>query len=233
MRPSRPRLSLVKKLLAGCLVLVVIGVVILGIAGFFGYRFLAPYVQQGRESFEQLERVPALDQALENTAAYTAPDNGELTKAQVDRFARVQAHVRASMGTRIDEMQKRYQGWDNQSAERPSAGDLLSAFSDLGGLFADARRYQVEGLNRERFSRAEYDWVRMRAYAAAGVELASGIDFRGLEKIVRSGERPEGERTGGDARVGELPRVPDQNRKLLEPYLQDVSGWIPLAFFGL
>jgi hypothetical protein len=106
---------------------------------------------------------------------------------------------------------------------------LLSAVSDLGNVFVQAKRYQVDALNREGFSQAEYSWVRDRVFQAAGIEVTSKIDFRKLEDVVREGTGLDDFKT---PRVPTL-QVPERNRALVKPHLDKADQWLPLMFFGL
>jgi len=67
--------------------------------------------------------------------------------------------------------------------------EMMVALGDLANLFVQARRFQVDALNQERFSQAEYSWVRDRIFQAAGVHVTSTIDLRKLEArgVVRGG----------------------------------------------
>ncbi len=201
----------------------------MAVAGYLAYRAATPYIQQGREYIEAAKTLPELDARVQEQQAYAAPPSGELTAVQVERFARVQATVRAALGTRMEEIEKKYEGLKGSSDRQPSPAELFSALREYVGLFVDARRYQVDALNTESFSQSEYEWVRARVYAAAGVQLSSAFDFRQLEQMVRSG----GERAGIDVRNVDLPEVPERNRALVKPHMNEISSWLPLAFFGL
>jgi hypothetical protein len=108
---------------------------------------------------------------------------------------------------------------------------VLSALSDLIGLFADARGFQVDALNAERFSQSEYTWVRTRVYAAAGMQVTSAFDFRKLEELAKAAQ----DQTGVTVPDVDLPsiEVPAKNRELVKPHLDKMDQWLPLAFFGL
>ncbi|MCA1584252.1 MAG: hypothetical protein LC791_05590 [Acidobacteria bacterium] len=144
----------------------------------------------------------------------------------MDRFARVQARVRQQLGTRMDEIEKQHASL--KSNETPSPAEALSAVKEVFGLFVDARRYQVEALNEQKFSQSEYDWVRARVYSAAGMQFSSGFDFRKLEEMARSGQSQVGATPNFD-----LPDVPERNRTLVKPHMAKMDEWLPLAFFGL
>ena len=104
----------------------------------------------------------------------------------------------------------------------------MGGLRDLAGVFLDARRFQVDALNKESFSQQEYSWVRARVFEAAGMEAASMVDLSQLEQAVRDG-------TGSDFKTPEMPKVeiPEKNRELVKPFLNRMDEWIPLAFFGL
>ena len=105
----------------------------------------------------------------------------------------------------------------------------MSALRDLANVFVEARRYQVDALNKEGFSQQEYSWVRQQVFEAAGMEVANMVDLTQLERAVRDG-------TGVDdfsAPKMPQPDVPAKNRELVKPYMKQFDEWLPLAFFGL
>jgi hypothetical protein len=107
--------------------------------------------------------------------------------------------------------------------------ELLSSLREITGIYVDARRYQVDALNKEGFSQSEYSWVRDRMFQAAGMEIGSRIDIEKLQEAIRNG-------TGLDGiRADDLPRpnVPAKNRELVKPYVSQMDEWLPLVFFGL
>jgi hypothetical protein len=219
----------VKKILFGCLVVLVLGAAALAVGAFFLYRAAAPMVENARNMFEGFSQVADLEKEIKNQTAFSGPDTGELVKEQVDRFVRVQESVRKSMGQRIDEIEAKYEYLKDNSKE-PSFTDLMSSLREMTGLIVDARRAQVNALNQENFSSSEYSWVRARVYQAAGVELTGSIDFQAIAEAAREG-------TGFDSiRMPKEPladAVPAKNRELVKPHVERVSEWLPLAFFGL
>jgi hypothetical protein len=215
-----------KKLLIACLVIVVIGAIGIATASYFAYRAASPYLQQASDYVSGLKALPELEQKIAEKSSYKAPANGELTAQQVERFARVQERVRQNLGTRIEEIEKKHSVL--KSNETPSPSDALAAMSAVLGLFIDARRYQVDALNVEKFSQSEYDWVRARVCAAAGMQFTSAFDLRKIEEMARSGQ----ERVGLSPNF-DLPEVPARNRELVKPHMDDMEKWLPLAFFGL
>ncbi len=218
-----------KKILLGCLIVLAIVAVGFAVTGYFLYRAASPLVQQARDYVGGLSKLSDLEAAVANKATFLAPANGELTALQVERFARVQDRVRKSLGTRVDEIEKKHESLKGNSREQPSPTEVLSALSDLIGLFIEARRYQVEALNAEQFSQSEYDWVRTRVYAAAGMQLTSTFDLRKLHEWARAGQ----EQTGFTVPDIKLPEVPERNRELVTSYMDKMDEWLPLAFFGL
>lgn len=220
-----------KKLAIGCLIILVLGGIGLAVGAYFLYRAASPVIQNARGYLDRLTQLGELEKQITNRSEFASPASGELTKEQVDRFARVQQHVRAQMGQRIDEIESKYKHLKgNQDTTRePSFGDVMSAFADLANVAIDARRFQVEALNREGFSSSEYSWVRGRVYQAAGVEVTSAIDFEQIADAARRGTGIESIET---PRAPTLD-VPAKNRELVKPYVKQMDEWLPLAFFGL
>ena len=220
-----------KKLLVGCLVILVLGAILLGVGGYFLYRAASPVVQNARDYLDRFWQLGELEKQIANQTPFTAPENGELTKEQVERFARVQQHVRGALGQRFNEIDAKYNTMKAEAdgTEQPSVREAFHALGELAGVLLDARRAQVAALNQERFSSAEYTWVRSRVYQAAGVEATSAIDFQKIAEAARKG-------TGIDSiEVPTTPvvNVPAQNRVLVKPHLEQMDEWLPLLFFGL
>lgn len=220
-----------KKILVGCLVIAVLGAITLGVGGYFVYRAARPVLQNARDYLESYKGLGELERNVKNQSPFTPPATGELTKDQVDRFARVQQHVRTTLGRRFDELEEKYKHLkaNADQPQQPSFGEVMSAFRELAGVVIDARRVQIDALNEQRFSTAEYDWVRARVYQAAGVEATSAID---LHKLAEAARRGTGINFDEPPKLPEV-NVPPANRALVKPYLKQMNEWLPLLFFGL
>ena len=220
-----------KKLLAGCLVVVALGVVVAVAGSYLLYRAASPFIEDARSYLSGMAQLEEIERDVAKIDPYTPPPSGELTEEQVLRFARVQQHVRASLGQRMREIEEKYQHLKANAPSDARAGltDLLSGLKDISSVYVHARRYQVDALNKEGFSQEEYSWVRDRMYQAAGLELSSRIDLQKLEDAVRR------ETGAGDILQDRLPRanVPPRNRELVKPYIAQMQDWLPLLFFGL
>jgi hypothetical protein len=220
-----------KKLLVGCLVIVVLGAILFAVGGYILYRAASPVLQDARNYMQNLSQLGELDREIANQSAYSAPASGELTEEQVQRFVRVQESVKASLGQRMREIEEKYKYLKSNATndQQPSFTEVMNSLREIGGIFVDARRYQVEALNKERFSQAEYSWVRDRVFQAAGVEAVARVDLKALADAAR-------QNTGlNDLQAPDLPKVdvPEKNRALVKPHLGLMDEWIPLAFFGL
>jgi hypothetical protein len=220
-----------KKFLVGCLVIVVLGGILFAIGGFLLYRAASPVLQDARNYLSRLAELGDLEKDIVNRSPHTPPATGELTEEQMQRFARVQDSTRKALGQRMTEIEAKYADLKKktESGQQPSAGEIFSALGDIGNIFVQARRYQINALNQEGFSQAEYSWVRDRIFQAAGMEVTNMIDLKKLEDAVRNGT---GIDNIGAPRVP-TPNVPEKNRAIVKPYLERMDDWIPLAFFGL
>jgi hypothetical protein len=217
-----------KKLLAGCLIVLLVACVGLAAAGYYAYRAMRPVIDNAATYMEKAREVTRLGEEINNKTTFTPPQTAELTQAQVERFVAVQARVRSELGDRWSEIEKK-------SAEiKAKAGanrkdwtlaEFTSVFSDIANIWVEARRVQVKALNVQKFSEAEYQWVRMRVYEAAGVQMAGTIDLSKIEEMAGS--------QGVTVPKMELPDVPKKNVALVKPHLADIKEWIPMAALGL
>jgi hypothetical protein len=232
MAPNTPQKSnTVRNVVLGCAVVLLLAVIAGGVA--FYYFVWTPgraLIASGTEAFATLEELGRLEEGIEDRSPYTPPADRRLTAAQVDRLMAVQQSVRGDLGSRFEELEARYDSRTGGDAE-PSIREVLGFWRDLGGLATEAERRQVEALNAEGFSLAEYEWVREQAYLALGMEaLAIGLDdvvtaardggLDGMEELSRRQEQAD-------------RAVPPENRALVEPHRDQLAEWAPLALLGL
>ncbi len=217
-----------KKILFGCLIVLVIAMIGFAVAGYYAYRLAQPMIQSTGEFLDRARELSRLGDRVANQSTYVAPDDGELTEAQLDRFLAVQTRVRDELGARWAEIEKKSAEIreKTQDGRQLTFTEFTTVFSDLAGIYMDARREQVNALNVHKFSDSEYWWVRMRVYEAAGMEITSGIDLSKLEQMAKdNGVRVELDKA--------RPQVPEANIKLVRPHLVKLKESFPLAIVGL
>lgn len=219
-----------KKLLIAFLVILVLGAVVVAAGGYLLYRTAAPMISGARAYLEGFSELDSLERDITHRAPHVPPASGELSAAQVERFVRVQEHVRAALGQRAAELEEKYSHLTaSRDGAPPPIGEVLSALRELSGVVLEARRYQVDALNREAFSPEEYSWVRGQVFQAAGIEVGRLLDLQKLDDAVRQAMRSTEPLS---ARLP-LAQVPQKNRELVKPYLGRVDQWLPAAVFGL
>jgi hypothetical protein len=103
----------------------------------------------------------------------------------------------------------------------------LSDYREYAATYLDAKRAQVDALNREGFSLEEYRWTRAQVYAALGVPLVD-IDLSRIVADVKQGRQtapayPMTPDTAGSAAVKEL----------VEPHRKVLEANAALASYGL
>ncbi|HYE85219.1 MAG TPA: hypothetical protein VEA16_02600 [Vicinamibacterales bacterium] len=220
-----------KKILAGCLIVVVIALIGFGVAGYYAYRLAQPMLENAGDVLARAREMAAIGDRIANKAPYVPPKNGELTQSQVERFLAVQTRVRSELDSRWDEIETRSAEIRKKTeGDEPLAlSEVTAIFSDLATIYLDARRAQVTALNTQKFSDAEYNWVRRRVWEAAGIELAAGLDMSAIENLARQGtQRPDLELPDMP-----MPEVPEQNIRLVKPHTAKLKEWIPIAVLGL
>jgi len=221
----------VKKVLVGCLIVLVIALIGFGVAGYYAYRIAAPMLENAGDYVARAREIARLGDRVSNQTPYTPPPNGELTASQVERLVAVQGRVRSELGNRWTEMETKAEAIRKRTEGNEMLGfaEVREIFSEVAGIYTEARRAQVDALNIHKFSDEEYSWVKRRVYEAAGMHVASGFDFSAIENLARGG--PE----KADARLKDQPllKVPDANIKLVKPHTGQLKEWIAMAVLGL
>ena len=221
-----------KKILGGCLIVIVIAAIGLAAAGFYAYRAMRPVIDNAANYMDKAREVTKLGEDITIKTAVEPPANGELTQQQVERFVAVQSRVRADLGDRWAQVEKKSQELKARTdANRNdwTFSEFTSVFSDVANIWIEARRAQVKALNIQRFSEGEYEWVRKRVYEAAGVQLAGNMDLSKIEALARDNAKAN----GVTIPQMDLPKVPERNVELVKPYTEKIKEWIPMAALGL
>lgn len=220
-----------KKLLTGCLIVLVIALVGFGVAGYYAYRFAKPMIDNAGGYVARARELSQLGDRVTIKTPYEPPKSGELTQAQIERFIAVQTKVRNELGDRWSEIEtKSAEIRKKTEGSQPlSLSEVTGIFSDLANIYIDARRAQVTALNTQKFSDAEYDWVRRRVWEAAGMHLASGLDMSKIEDLARESANKS------NTQIPDIPmpEVPPKNIALIKPHATQLKEWIPLAVLGL
>jgi len=213
------------KAVIGCLVVVAV-LAIGGAVGayFFVWRPAKVYVAE----FAKLKEIPQLNQQVKKTAAFNAPADNVLAASGVERFLRTQQAIQSKLGTRLDELAAKYRTLSPTpgSERRPSLTELTSALKDLAGLIVEAKRMQVDSLNQNDFSLAEYEWTRQRIYEASGLPVDMTV-ANALRSIA------EGKSAEATPATAASAVVPEKNRELVAPHVRELGERAALAAFGL
>lgn len=205
-----------KKFAIGCLG---VFVVLAAVGGFFAYKYIVRPVQGVVKNAEQFSQIADLNKQVNNSSSFTAPADGVLSQEQLDRFLAVQAGMKEKLATTVQQLDEKYKQIEAQD-RNPNFKELMTAYSDLLKLVLEAKRVQVQELNDQNFSLAEYSWVKREAIRATGIPF-SYLDLTQLtsENAVQA--------------PAETSTVPEANVKLLEPYKDKLEETFGLAFFGL
>jgi hypothetical protein len=221
-----------KKVLAGCLIVLVIAAIGFAAAGYYAFRAMKPVIDNASSYLDKARVVDRLGAAIDNKTPFVPPANGELTNAQVERFLAVQTRVRSELGDRWEEIEQQsaaIRARAEKNSNDWTLAEFTKVFSEIGNIWIDARRAQVDALNVQKFSESEYQWVRKRVYEAAGVHLAGNMDLSMIEQLARDNIG----KTGVELPPMDLPKVPEKNIELVKPHAGKIKEWIPMAALGL
>lgn len=172
-----------KKLLTGCLVLVLI----LALGAMLAWMFvLRPMWDAGSDivsGARDWATTLDLGDDIENQSAYAPPADGRLTPAQVDAFVAVQSVVAREMGADLAAVAQRMRAVeDRQARGEGSLQDVATAYREVSALASKLRASQAQGVNEVGLSRHEYAFIRRQALAALPqlVDVGSLPDFPGV-----------------------------------------------------
>jgi hypothetical protein len=214
-----------KKLAIGCAVILGLGAAGAAASSYYAYH----KVTSAFAGFAELGTLPELERSVRKQGTYTPPASGEPSPAQLERLLQVQQAVRTRLGARADEIERRYRKLlAKDSATVVDAPEIISAYRDLAAAYVDAKRAQVDALNRAGFSLEEYRWTRLQVYSALGMPLMD-LDVAGMIADVKQGRQPA--MPVYQMTVG--PTGSPAVQKLVEPHRKVLEANAGLAFFGL
>ena len=151
----------------------------------------------------------------------------------VSRFIKVQDHMQAKLGKRMDELKATYDKLDKTPGCPEEAQGLVhrsDGSAGQSGLAASwmPRRRRSRDSTQADFSVGELqEWVRTQVYAAVGM-ATGGFDVKKLAEQAKAGNVHKFSPGEKDS----LPDVPDKNKELVAPYEKQLKELAPFAFFG-
>ena len=204
--------------LVGCLVAV--AVVLIG-GGAAAYYFVGRPALAAFNAARDLGRIQQIENRISNRSSFTPPSDSLLTAQQVERYLAVSRQVFGRLENRVGVLDERYREINGSGATFAGFRQAASAWADLLSLVVEAKETQVDALNSNGLSLAEYGWVRSQVLAAAGVAFFE-VD---LAALVNQANDPAVQRQASQA--------PQANVDLVAPYAQELEKLVPLAVFGL
>jgi hypothetical protein len=219
-----------KKLAIGCGVVVLL----LAIAGAVGVYYVAHRFGATVRQFATLGSIPDIERQVQDTRPYEPPASGELTEGQLGKLIAVQTSIKQKLGTRFEALNRKYralsESLEHRDANVTDTPALLSAYSDLAATYLDAKRWQVEALNAQRLSLAEYRWIRKQAYGAIGLPVMD-FDLARIISDVKAGRTSSLNEMQVNMVVG--PTGPEANQALVQSQHKALEDNVALAFLGL
>jgi uncharacterized membrane protein len=166
------------------------------------------------------------EKRLQNHAEFTPPISRQVTAEQTADFVAVEEAVEKNLGTNVTVLAP-----NQADLERASTSNALSvrttllAFGNIKPVYLNAKTAQIDAMNRARFSKAEFEWVRRQLYSAAGLHWSQLDVSEVLEGLPDAAVKIRQFEPSRD--------VPEQNEQLARPHASKLQAWIAFAFFGL
>lgn len=203
------------KFLAGCLIVIV---VLVGAGGTAGYFFFIKPAYEFVTDVEGFVREYAeLNEQIDRTERYQPPGDGSISAEQFQRYLVAQRDMRDTMEGRMNELKETLESMQEdirREGRDASITELATAYRGLGELLLEAKRAQVEALNRYNFSLHEYMYVRNQTYRALGQEVA----------VAAYGDTAMQTRTW---------QVPDEVVEMVAPHREELMEGYAFAWFGM
>jgi hypothetical protein len=255
-----------KKVLIGCAVVALIAAIGIGIAGYYfvlkpGAQLVGQVVEHGKQALTgaqalvaSLQKLEQIEAEVTNQSAYTPPEDGRLTPEQITRFLAVQDAITRALEPYGQELEHALQPKAASDAA-PELGAAIGLLGRLGDAALAVKRAQVEALNAQQLSLAEYRWIRgtglttlVEAGLAGGLEEARRQSneakqvLRGLTDVLTRVDPELGKKLPpwlGNAPPGEAAVAPPAdaearaaNLALVQPHLETFVRAYSLAQFG-
>ncbi len=173
----------------------------------------------------QFAEISRLNEQVRDQRSYDPPLDQPLGADQVSRYVDVQRAMLARLGTRVKELEAKYEQLSEKHAAAnrdANVREIMGAWRDMVGLIVEGKQAQVDAINAAGMSLAEYNWVRAQILLTLGHGFAA-VDFAQLAEGASVPAPP-------DAPPAD---VREQNLEILQPHLEDAEDWLPLSFFGL
>lgn len=164
------------------------------------------------------EEYEALNGRIEQRDDFQPPGDGVVREGQFQRFLAAHRDMRTRLQARLETLETKYTELKAQMEDdqrEMSLRELAGAYRDMGDLILEAKRAQVEAINRHDFSLDEYVWVRNQVYHAIGESVA----------VASLGDR--------QSQPQRHRRVPEETVQMVEPHRQELLETHVLAWFGL
>jgi len=197
----------------GCLGAAVLVLVLLVLGGYF-------LVVRPIQSFLQGFQAPFAQNGQQNRQPPAPRADVRLTREQVQDFVRVRRDIRAAVGQDFAQYENLYR--DFVAGQPPTTLELVALLRNSGAVITRARTAQQAALTREGLTTGEYANVRREVNRTLGVPE---IDLQTAARSIQSFQLPNFDQV--------VPPPNPANRRLIEPFLNELRPTAPLGVLGL
>ncbi len=216
---------------AGCSVVALILIAIIGVAGYFGYKQFGGMFGGVGDMFKgawKMAELESLNDDILNQAPYTGPEDKKLSEQQVQQFLGVQEQMKTAISTEMEELRARQDELKAIFEGEPDPEQVveaMKAISTVSAALVTAKEAQVAALNSAGMSYSEYQWIQEQAFASFGMPNMA-INLSELK------EKAQEMAEGGSIEM-EISETHPDNRMMLAPYQEQLQESLQLAIFGL
>lgn len=211
-----------KKFAIGCLVVFLLVFVV---GGFFAYQFVIKPSMGVMQDVQQLAELDELNDSITNKAAFSIPNNNELTETQVEDYVGTLRFIREDLRDEYEALKTSFTSLDNISGNIfGNIRNITGMSQDLIGVVKEAKLSEIKAINEINYSHEEYTWVRERVLEAAGL----GAYSFGVDQLTQLSEQ-SGSQTlqtlEEDLQSNvDNANIPQKNIDLVQPYVEELSA---------
>lgn len=196
---------------------------------FTGLAYLGFKMSGGAYSgVKRMTEIVTLDNEIINHSKFTSPEDGLMSLEQVQTLIYVQTQIKDAIGEDYQSLILEYQ---RLIVEMKDISDLkrfrqlISLSGHLMKPLHRAKKAQVDAINREGVSLAEYEWLKSQAITALDLSIYK-INFRDVINHLKQDPHPE--------EMIKKPEVSDpQNTLMLEPHRELLTETLALSAMGI
>ncbi len=210
---------------AGCGLIIIVALAAMAVVGYFGFKML----KGSYSGIKQLADIALIENEVVKQTVYVPPTDGLLSLEQVESLVYIQTQIKDGIGPQFEELVSEHRTLVTeleQMNDLQKIRKLLSISGKLVKPLSEAKRAQIDAINREGISMSEYRWLQQQAMQSLGIPQKK-FDIRGVLDAAKG----EGNESTTEDQT-EIVVHPD-NQRLLQPHASVLVETLMFSAIGI